>query len=112
VDPDEVFITSDIDDLVITLSDRFASIEGRIRAAGGTEAPSRFLVTLTSANGQDAETRPTDQNGGFLFDRLVPGDYRICARASDAPHDASCALERALTIEAGDEMELALTLPQ
>ena len=110
VNPGDLSIASNIDSLVIRLSDRFARIEGRIRASQTSDAAPRFLVTLS--HGDEEEVRPTDQNGGFLFDRLVPGDYSICARPSDAPRDSPCALERSFPVEAGAQIELALTLPR
>ena len=113
LDPANVAIQSDTDDFVILLSDRFARIEGRIRAASAEAAAPRYIVTLSSEDEEDrSEARPTDQNGGFVFDRIAPGEYRVCARAYDAPRDAACALERRFPVEAGAQIELGLTLPQ
>jgi hypothetical protein len=109
-DPERVPITSSVDDLVIRLSDHFARVEGLIRSTASLAASARFTVTLTS--GDRKEIRPTDQNGKFVFERLVPGDYQICARRSDAPGDSPCAIERRFPAEAGSEVELDLSAPQ
>lgn len=109
VEPDAIPIMADTGDLVIRLSDRFARIEGLVRPAADSERAPRFTVSLSSADG--AEVRPTDQNGKFVFERITPGAYKICARPTDALRDTSCAIERTFPVEAGAEIELGLTLP-
>jgi hypothetical protein len=113
IDPDRIPLTADVADLDILLSDRFARIEGRVRAATPEVAAPRYIVTLAREDGEGgAELRPTDQNGGFLFERVTPGDYRVCARPYDASRNDPCALERRFPVEAGAQIELGLTLPQ
>ena len=112
VDPKRIPLNADVADLEILLSDRFARIEGRVRAATPETAAPRYIVTLAREDEEGgAELRPTDQNGGFLFERVTPGDYRVCARPYDAPRNAPCALERRFSVEAGAQIELGLTLP-
>ncbi|MEZ5361361.1 MAG: carboxypeptidase-like regulatory domain-containing protein [Bryobacterales bacterium] len=111
VDPERTPIHSDTTELVIQLSDRFARIEGRVRAPSPELASPRYLVTLTAEPPEGRpEAQPTDQNGGFVFERITPGEYRICARPYDASRDAPCAIERRFPVEAGAEIELGLTL--
>ncbi|MCB9383231.1 MAG: carboxypeptidase regulatory-like domain-containing protein [Bryobacterales bacterium] len=111
VDPERTPILGDTTELVIHVSDRFARVEGLVRAPSPEAASPRYRVTLTS---EGAEGRPdeqsTDQNGGFVFERITPGEYRICARPYDAERDAACAIERRFPVEAGAEIELGLTL--
>ena len=104
VDPDAVPITTDIDDLVIVMSDRYARVEGSIRPA----AP-RYTVWLSSDDERDR--RSTDQNGAFVFDRLPPGEYTICAKPVGAPLSSPCAIERRFPVEADAVIELELNAP-
>lgn len=104
MDPDAVPITANVHDLVIVLSDRFARVEGKLRPGG-----ERYMVTL--ASGERREGRPTDQNGGFVFERLAPGEYTICVRPLDAGPDSECVVERRFPVEADSVIELELSLP-
>jgi hypothetical protein len=103
-DPQALPLTANVGDLVIRLSDRFARVEGRLRPAA-----ERHTVTLST--GDRAESRPTDQNGGFIFERLQPGEYAICVRPIEAPADSACLIERRFPAEPDAVVELELNVP-
>ncbi len=104
VDPDAIPITADLDDLVIVLSDRFARIEGRIRPPDP-----RYTVTLSSDDERDVLS--TDQHGGFVFERVPPGQYTLCAKLTGSQRSSPCTIERSFPVEADALIELELNAP-
>jgi len=107
-----------VERLSIELSSEYAAVEGRVRAPMGEE-PGLYLVAISNQEGAN-QSMETDQYGGFVFSKLIPGNYRIAAW-SDADADGggkdawkrAGEAARAFTLGAGDQVELTLTaVPQ
>jgi hypothetical protein len=108
-----------VEQVELVISDELSRIFGRVKAAGdpaeGIRKGAQFQVGLSGPQGFRAVQ--ADQNGRFHFDKIVPGDYRICAwslpdsspiyneetwkKAGDAV--------RSFPVEAGSEVEIDLT---
>jgi hypothetical protein len=58
----------------------WVQIGGRVRTAAGKELAGAWATLETAPGGPVAQTR-CDDRGGFTFDRLHPGPYRLRARA-------------------------------
>jgi hypothetical protein len=88
----------------ITLSASFGRVAGVVR--GANERAVR--VELAGPKGRLALA--PGRNAAFAFEKLVPGDYTLCAAIADEP----CAEERLrrFVVEAGDEFEIELGAPQ
>jgi hypothetical protein len=75
----------------------------------------QFQVGISGPSGFRA--MQADQNGRFDFDRIVPGEYRICAwSAPDAQAiydektwEAAGGAVRKFSVDAGSEVEIELT---
>lgn len=109
-----------VEEVQLVVSNEFSRVSGRVKAApgetGGTiRKGSQFQVGLSGPSGYRAVQ--ADQNGRFNFDRVVPGDYRICAwEASDAQaiYDdktwtAAGDAVRKFSVDPGSEVEIDLT---
>ncbi len=106
-------------DLEMAVSSEFAKVRGTVRLARGGGQSSRpagahFLVGLRGGRGSFSS--PADENGVFVFNKVIPGEYRIAAW-SDPDTDVSdeevwaetASAVRTITVEAGFEMEVDLT---
>jgi hypothetical protein len=110
-----------VDEVQLVISNEFSHVSGRVKAApaGETGGPirngSQFQVGLSGPDGFRAVQ--ADQNGEFSFDRVVPGEYRICAwEAPDAQgiYDdqtwrAAGDAVRKFSIDPGSDVEIDLT---
>ncbi len=93
----------------------YAKVSGRVSRRGGTAALPHARVALDGASGVSSQI--ADQNGVFLFMRVVPGEYRICAWSDLRPElvaveaswaRAGCS-EKIVTIKPDSEVEIDLT---
>lgn len=87
---------SDIADLVVTFTDRPASLTGVVRSAAAVADPeaSVFLFPADPVRWRDASTTSrvvrtvrVDATGSFAFPAVVPGDYFVVAVADGQAHD-------------------------
>ena len=104
----------------VSLAADFGTVAGRLkepRASGeqSVRAASHYRVALAGTLGM--RSVQADQHGRFLFDHVVPGDYRICAW-QDAVHEAvqsetlwrqAGPAVRTFPVEANSEVEIDLT---
>ncbi len=102
--------------IAIVFSNRFASLKGRVRDAGndGAQTVGPFLVALRDRRG--VQTVRADPQGRFAFDRLEPGEMRLCAwddlsveANDDAVWEKAGQAARVFTVESGDEVQVGLT---
>ncbi len=66
-------------DVEILLSRDFAQVGGRVKNAEDASAGAFYRVALRGRNG--VTSVQADQDGQFLFERVIPGEYEICAWA-------------------------------
>ena len=107
-----------VEQIEIVLSADFATVHGRVkkpREEGEVREAAQFRVGLKGPH--SIRSVQADQNGRFAFDKVAPGDYRICAwhdlsaRAvrDDDVWDKAGAAARAFPVEAGSDIEIDLT---
>jgi hypothetical protein len=110
-----------VENVEVIVSDELARIYGRIKAAdagaaGGIREGAQFQVGLWGPN-RRVRLAQADQYGRFQFERVAPGDYRICAWSDLDPrlvHDegmwekAGNAV-REFPVEAASDVEIDLT---
>jgi hypothetical protein len=110
-----------VEQVKLVISGEFSHVSGRVKAAAEAGAQNairkgaQFQVGLSGPSG--FRTAQADQNGRFELDRIVPGEYRICAWSdSDAQaiYDEKTwakagAAVRKFEVEAGSEVEIDLT---
>jgi hypothetical protein len=98
------------------LSNRRATIRGTARfaaAAAKTKAPH---ITV-GVRGRNTRSVQTDNQGGFLFERLIPGDYEIAAwdrpvvdvEDSEVWREAGDRVKK-IGVEPGSEVDIDLTI--
>src|SRR5579885_1501935 len=56
-------------------------ISGRVQTEDGLPAPNGTVVRLENQQGALVAQRPVDTDGGFVFDSLAKGTYRLTASA-------------------------------
>ena len=107
-------------ELDLTVSSEFAKVRGTVRLARGSNqaarpAGSHFLVGLSGDRGSFSSA--ADENGGFVFDKVIPGEYRIAAWSDpntnvsdEAVWKKAASAVRTITVEAGFEMDVDLTV--
>jgi hypothetical protein len=87
---------SDIADLVVTFTDRPASITGVVRSAAAVADPevSVFMFPADRARWRDASatsrvvrTVRVDATGSFVFPTVIAGDYYVVAIADGQAYD-------------------------
>ena len=109
----EVKVSAGGSELELVLASNFGRVSGVIvdstrerlpHGAAAVEGPRGLHVALA------------DQNGFFLFERLVPGDYRVCTWRGETHAGAynvsawpSDCLGKRFTVDPGAEIELSLT---
>jgi hypothetical protein len=77
--------TSDIEDLVVTFTDRPAELSGTIQDASGQPAPEHFVILFTRdkafwmPQSRRIQSARPGNDGRFLFRNLPPGEYRLAA---------------------------------
>jgi hypothetical protein len=110
-----------IETVELVISNEFSRVYGRVKAAGepGTAGSVRkgaqFQVGLSGPSG--FRVMQADQNGRFDFDRVVAGEYRICAWSNpdtqpiydDKTWAAAGDAVRKFSVEVGSEVEIDLT---
>ncbi|MEX2299462.1 MAG: carboxypeptidase regulatory-like domain-containing protein [Bryobacterales bacterium] len=118
---DIVLAEGRVEEMDLVISNEFSRVHGQVKAAvaDGATAPIRkgaqFQVGISGPSGFRA--MQADQNGRFDFDRVVPGEYRICAwSAPDAQAvydektwESAGGAVRKFSVEAGSEVEIDLT---
>jgi hypothetical protein len=80
--------TTDINDVVITYTDRPSKVSGMVRAGNGSPDPSALIIIFPADNAAWADngisprrmraTRP-NRSGSYTFNALPPGDYYVAA---------------------------------
>ena len=93
-----------IERVQVTVSARYARVQGSIRGAGDAVV----RVELSGPAGDRVQS--TGPGNTFSFDKLPPGEYALCAAFPDEPCPDQ--RRRRFPVEAGDEVELELRLPQ
>ena len=114
VPADDVAVSPGTNELVIVVAADQSKVYGMIRSPHGSEPLPHALVALDGAIGKLSVL--ADQRGRFIFERVIPGEYRICAW-SDIPADevedeirweqAGCA-NKIIPVEPGSQVEIDL----
>ena len=117
---DIVLVEGRVEEVELLISNEFSRVHGQVKAAAGDAAGGRiqgaqFQVGISGPGGFRA--MQADQNGRFDFDRIVPGEYRICAWSAPdalAIYDekawaAAGGAVRKFSVDAGSEVEIDLT---
>jgi hypothetical protein len=85
--------TADINDVVITFTDRPTNLNGIVRSATGSADAAALVVIVPAENGNWAEvglnprrlrSMRTDRNGAFTVSAMPPGDYYVIGVHEDA----------------------------
>jgi uncharacterized protein (DUF2141 family) len=85
--------TADINDVVVTFTDRPTNLNGTVRAATGAADGAALVVIFPAENGNWAEagmnprrlrSTRTDRTGSFTMNAMPPGDYYVVAVHEDA----------------------------
>lgn len=110
-----------IEEVEFVLSNDFGKVHGRVKApsdGSGLRKGAQYTVGL---KGPDRIISvQADQLGRFAFDRITPGDYKICAWEdmtrdrirNDEVWEQAGKAARAFPVEAGSEIEIDLTAVQ
>jgi len=76
-----------VDDLVLTISTKAATISGVVRDDAGNAVPDAHVVLRPDPPHIDPDIhgclQDSDQNGGFVCQSLAPGKYRVAAWPKD-----------------------------
>lgn len=115
LDPEPFTVrVGELTELEIRVSNRYGSIRGRMELPGEAAA-AHYTVGIRGAKSR--RSVQTDDEGGFVLSRLVPGDYEIAAwpRPSvdvtdDAMWQSSATELLPITIEPGFEVEIDLAV--
>jgi len=111
--------SGEIRDIALIVSSEFAAVRGRVKPPrerrADEQTASHYRVGLESAGG--IVSVQTDQSGAFVFEKLIPGSYRICAWSDRTHADVGCAqlwesagdAARSFPVEPGSEIEIELT---
>ena len=112
--PDAVLLSSGSNRLTIVVSADHGRVYGTVRDPGTTYPLPHARVALQGDRGDHVVQ--ADQTGRFLFGKVIPGDYRICAWADIAPEQvaeeaaweaAGCA-QKIIPIDPESEIEIDL----
>jgi hypothetical protein len=111
--------SGEIRDITLLVSSEFAVVRGRVKPSRerrvDEQTASHYRVGLEGPGG--IVSVQTDQSGAFTFEKLIPGDYRICAW-SDRTHadvgrdklwEAAGDAVRSFPVDPGSEIEIELT---
>ena len=107
-----------VDTIEVVLGNEFATVHGRVKQPRDTDEVrkgAQYRVGLKGPYGVRAVQ--ADQYGRFAFERVLPGEYQICAWANldarqvrdDAAWEAAGAAVRTFPVEAGSDIEIDLT---
>ena len=107
-----------VEQIEVVLSTDFAKVHGRVkkpREEGEVRKAAQYRVGLKGAD--VTRSVQADQYGRFMFDKVPPGDYRICAwpdlsaRAvrDEGVWEEAGSAARAFPVEAGSHIEIDLT---
>ena len=109
-----------ITELDMAVSSEFATVRGTVRLARDSSqaarpAGSHFLVGLRGDRGSFSSA--ADENGVFAFEKMIPGEYRIAAWSDpnvnvsdEEAWKKADSVVRTITVEAGFEMDVDLTV--
>ena len=112
--PDAVLLSSGSNRLTIVVSADHGRVYGTVRDPGTTYPLPHARVALQGDRGDHVVQ--ADQTGRFLFGKVIPGDYRICAWTDIAPEQvaeeaaweaAGCA-QKIIPIDPESEIEIDL----
>ena len=114
VPADDVAVSPGTNELVIVVAADQSKVYGKIRSPHGSEPLPHARVALDGEAGKLSVL--ADQRGRFVFERVIPGEYRICAW-SDIPVDEvedetrweqpGCA-NKIIPVEPGSQVEIDL----
>lgn len=120
VEPQGLVVKSgEIRDITLVVSSEFAVVRGRVKPSRerrvDEQTASHYRVGLEGAGG--IVSVQTDQSGAFTFEKLIPGDYRICAWSDRTPAEVGLPrlwesagdAARSFPVEPGSEVEIELT---
>ena len=120
VEPQGLVVKSgEIRDITLIVSSEFAVVRGRVKPSRerrvDEQTASHYRVGLEGAGG--IVSVQTDQSGAFTFEKLIPGDYRICAWSDRTPAEVGLPrlwesagdAARSFPVEPGSEIEIELT---
>ncbi|MCB1021389.1 MAG: carboxypeptidase regulatory-like domain-containing protein [Acidobacteria bacterium] len=104
-------------ELTVRISNEFASVRGRVRAAAEGTRPAAAHSVVGVRGERGTHTAKTDDEGRFVIEKVIPGEYEITAWI-DAQTDAADAAAwerpgqqiRRLAAEPGFEAEVDLTV--
>ncbi len=110
-----------IEEIEVVLSAEYSRVHGRVKAGreeGRVLTGGQYIVGLKSHD--RVRSAQADQNGRFSFDRIPPGDYRICAwpvlRSGEIQDDETWeqagSAVRSFAVEVGSDIEIDLTAVQ
>ena len=114
VPADEVRLASGENRLTIVIAADYGEVFGAVRHPESRESLPHASVALDGVHGEHFVR--TDQAGRFLFGKVIPGEYRICAWTKIPPEAASnekaweaagCS-QKIIPIEAESEIEINL----
>ena len=107
-----------VTELDLTVSSAFAQVRGTVRTEGDgprRKAAAQFLVAMRGDRG--SHRSQADDSGAFLFDKVIPGEYQVAAWNDpstdvndEAAWDERRTTVRTITVEAGFEMDVSLTV--
>ena len=107
-----------VTELDVAVSSEFAKVRGEMRVMGEGQArtaASHFLVAIKGDRG--SQTSAADESGAFLFDRVIPGEYKIAAWrdpntdvTDEQVWDERRTTVRTIQVKGGFETEVDLTV--
>jgi hypothetical protein len=114
--PQFTILPGQITDVEFRLSNQRATVRGIARFADGSAKRNAANITV-GVRGRNARSVQTDNEGGFLFERLIPGDYEIAAwdrpvvdvESDEAWKEAGDRVKR-ISVGVGFEVEVDITI--
>ena len=114
--PEVTVVPGQLTEVELRLSNLRSTVRGKARfaAAGGKSEAAHVTVGIRGRNTLSVQT---DNEGGFLFEKLIPGEYEIAAWArpevdvkSDEVWEEAGERVRRIVVEPGFEVEVDLTI--
>ncbi len=116
--PELTILPGQLTELELRLSNVRSTLRGTVRLVAGPGKLDAAHITV-GIRGRETRAVETDDEGGFLFENLIPGDYEIAAWARPAVEVSGDAVWRQagdrvkrISVEPGFEVEAELTITQ
>jgi hypothetical protein len=107
-----------IDDLVLTVSTKAASIAGVVKDEAGNTVPDAHVMLRPDPPHVDQDIhgcfQDSDQNGGFVCQSLAPGKYRVAAWPKDNAdwqNMQEIVRSSGVRVDAPEKGEISVTVP-